>query len=98
MLEAGFAVQGKTALDLISAGRAEEFVDNTGGVNAEKNIKVRRGIFKYNNDTTNPVTGGDLLKECFVLDDETVCMLATGTSKAGKVIRIDDSQVIVEII
>lgn len=100
MIDAGFAVQGKTAADLITAGRAEEFVDNTGagGVNGAKTIKVRRGVFKYNNDTTDPVTEADILKECYVLDDETVTMLSTGTSKAGKVLGLDNDQVIVELI
>lgn len=100
MVDAGFAVQGKKAVDLIAAGRAEEFIDNTGagGINGAKSIKVRRGVFKYSNDTTNPVTEADILKECYVLDDETVTMLSTGTSKAGKVLGLDNDQVIVEII
>lgn len=94
----GYAVPGKKAEGLLAAGRAEEFVDNTGagGTNGAKTVKVRRGAFKWSNDSVNPVTTQDILKNCYVLDDETVTVLATGASLAGKVIGISDSQVIVE--
>jgi putative NADPH-quinone reductase len=100
MVDSGYAVAGKKATGLITAGRAEEFVDNTGagGVNGAKTVKVRRGVFKYNNDTTNPVTKSDVLKDCYVLDDDTVTILNTGASKAGKIIGLDDDQVIIEMI
>ena len=96
----GFAVPGKKAEGLLIAGRAEEFVDNTGPGNANgaKTVRVRRGVFKYSNDATNPITATDSLKECYIFDDETVTMLAVGTSKAGKIIRLDGDQVIVEIL
>jgi hypothetical protein len=35
---------------------------------------------------------------CFVLDDDTVTILNTGASKAGKIIGLDDDQVIIEMI
>lgn len=99
MVDGGYAVPGKKATGLLPAGRAEEYVDNTGtgGTNGAVMIKVVRGVFRYDNDTTNPITEGDLLKDCYVLDDETVTMLNSGTSKAGKVLGIDGDEVIVEI-
>lgn len=94
----GYAVPGKQAEGLLIAGRAEEFVDNTGagGTNGAKTVRVRRGVFKWNNDTTNPVTPQDALKTCYILDDETVTMLATGASPAGKVIGLENGEVLVE--
>lgn len=96
----GYAVPGDMAEGLIAAGRAEEFVDNTGagGSNGAKTVRVRRGVFKWNNDTTNPVTPQDVLKTCYILDDETVTMLAVGTSPAGKVLGLENGEVIVEIL
>lgn len=94
----GYAVPGKKAEGLIAAGRAEEFIDNTGIGNADgaKTVKVRRGVFKFSNDITNPVTPKDILKTCYIFDDETVTILATGASPAGKVIGLENGEVLVE--
>ena len=94
----GYAVPGKKAEGLLIAGRAEEFVDNTGagGTNGAKTVRVRRGVFKWSNDATNPVTPQDVLKTCYILDDETVTTLATGASPAGKVIGLENGEVLVE--
>lgn len=94
----GYAVPGDTAVGLIAAGRAEEFVDNTGGADGALTVKVRRGVFKFDNDETDPVTAQDIMKDCYILDDETVTMLAVGTSIAGKVIGINNGEVLVEIL
>lgn len=94
----GFAIPGKKAAGLITAGRAEEFIDNTGGADGAKLIKVRRGTFKYSNDSTTPVTEKDLLKDCYIVDDETVTITEIGTSKAGKVIGLENGEVIIEIL
>ena len=97
MVDGGFAVAGQKAANLITAGRAEEYVDNT-GADGDVTIKVRRGVFMYENDTTNPVTESDVLKDCYVLDDETVTILDIDASKAGKILGFEDDQVIVEMI
>jgi len=99
MHDAGYAVSGKKATGLVACGRAEEFVDNTGtgGTNGAQNIRVRRGVFLFENDETNPVGIEHLLKDCYVFDDETVTALETGASVAGKVVGLSGSQVIVEI-
>lgn len=94
----GYAVPGTTADTLIAAGRAEVFVDNTGGADGAVSVKVRRGVFKFDNDDTDPVTAQDIKKDCYILDDETVTMLAVGTSVAGKVIGLDNGEVLVEIL
>lgn len=92
----GYAVPGSTATGLKAAGRAEEFVDNTGGADGARTVRVRRGVFKWNNDDAEPVTEQDYMKDCYIKDGETVTMLAEGTSVAGKVIRLDNGEVIVE--
>lgn len=96
----GYAIPGKAGVGLLAAGRAEEYVDNTGagGTNGARTVRVRRGVFKFNNDTEDAVTAQDILKDCYILDDETVTMASEGNSKAGKVIGLDDGEVIVEIL
>ena len=96
VLETGLAVPGKKATGLVAAGRAEEFVDNTGGADGAKTVRVRRGVFKWSNDETNPVTALEVMKTCYVFNDETVTALATGASAAGKVIGIENGDIIVE--
>lgn len=98
-IEAGFAVPGKTATDLIYVGRAEETIDNSEGDNGDVAIEVRRGnAFKFDNDTSDPVAAGHLFTDCYIVDDQTVSSShATNTrSIAGKVIGFDDSSVWVE--
>lgn len=92
----GYAIPGKKATALLVAGRAEQYVDNTGGADGAKTVRVRRGVFKWSNDVTNPVTSQDVLKSCYIFDDETVTVLATGASAAGKIIALENGEVIVE--
>lgn len=92
----GMAVPGSKSDKLIAAGRAEEFVDNTAGADGEVTIRVRRGVFKWNNAATGAVTAKDVLGKCYIADDETVTSTATGASVAGKVIGLEGNYVIVE--
>jgi hypothetical protein len=94
----GFAIPGKKATDLTAAGRAEETVENT-GADGELSIRVTRGVFVFDNTATtaNKVTAAHVLKNCYIEDDQTVTALATGASAAGRVIRVDDDGVAVEI-
>ncbi len=93
----GLAVPGATAEDLTSAGRAEETVQNTGADGAAS-VKVCRGVFIFENTATeNKVTAAHVLKDCYIEDDQTVTALSTGTSVAGRVIRVDDEGVAVAL-
>ena len=94
----GYAVPGKKSAGLTAAGRAEETVENTGG-DGELVIRVTRGVFVYANTSTaaNKVGAGHVLKPCYIQDDQTVTALATGSSVAGLVIRVNDNGVAVEI-
>jgi hypothetical protein len=93
---AGYAVPGNAASGLLVAGRAEENVDNTGGADGAATVKVSRGIFKYANDSASPVAATDLLKDCYILDDQTVSILGTNRSKAGKVLGVEPDGVWVD--
>lgn len=99
MLDGGYVVAGKKATGLIAVGRLEESFDNTGagGTNGAIEVNVKRGVFPFENDATNPVTVDHLMQNCYVFDDETVTSLETGASKAGKVVGFENGQVLVEM-
>lgn len=94
----GFAVPAKKAANLTTAGRAEETVKNE-GADGEATIRVSRGVFVFSNTATqaNKLTQAHVLKPCYMEDDQTVTALATGSSVAGLVVRVDSSGVAVEI-
>jgi hypothetical protein len=95
----GYAVPGSAATTLIAVGRAEAQVDNSSGTNGDKNITVRRGIFRFANSGADVVTRTEIGKSCYIVDDQTVAKTdGTGTrSVAGKVIDLDSAGVWVEI-
>lgn len=95
---AGLSIPGETAEGLTAAGRAEETIENSGADGAVS-IKVTRGVFVFDNTATpaNKVTQAHVLKTCYIEDDQTVTALATGASAAGRVIRVDDDGIAVEI-
>lgn len=94
----GFAVPGAKATGLIAVGRAEETVTNS-GVDGAVSVSVQRGVFIWENTTTaaNKIKGAHLMGPCYMEDDQTVTALATGASLAGRVVRVDESGVAVEI-
>lgn len=92
----GMAVPGSKSAGLTAAGRAEETVQNDCD-DGDVVIRVKRGVFVYDNSADNPVTEAHLLKECYLEDDCTVSSSSDGSSVAGKVIRIDSSGIAVEI-
>lgn len=96
---AGFAASATATAANVTIGRADETVDNTGGLNGAKRAKVRRGVFRYANSA-----GADLIalsevgKDCYVVDDQTVAKTnAAGVRPvAGKVFDVDAQGVWVE--
>lgn len=95
----GYAAPGSTALNLVYLGRFEETVDNTGGANGAKTVKIRRKkAFLWKNSAGDAVTQAEMGKTCYIEDDETVSKTnGTGTrSAAGKVAGIDANGVWVE--
>lgn len=94
---AGFAIPGKTATGLTFAGRAEEQVDNRGGVDGAVTVKVHRNrAFKWANDGS--ITQAQMLKTAYIVDDATVAATdSSGTrSAAGRIVGIDTDGVWVE--
>lgn len=86
----GNAIPARKAADLTAAGCVVEVHDDY--------VIVERGCFFWDNDSnaTNKVTEAHVGKDCYMLDDCTVTMLATDTSRAGKVLGFEGDQVIVE--
>lgn len=84
-----FAIAAAVDTGLVAVGRAEHAVDATGLANGDVSVQVRDGIFKFENDGTDPVT--DLFSACYIVDDETVSSSSdTGArSIAGVVAALD---------
>jgi len=92
VLDAGYAKPGTGATGLLAAGRAEEAVDNTGGANGDRTVRVRRGVFRFANSAGDPVVQADIGSVCFIEDDETVAKTSnSGALSAAGVIREIDS-------
>lgn len=95
----GYAVPGSVATTLRAVGRLSEdqpdFLPGqtitNAGASGTKQINVDVGTFKYVNSGANAITQAMVGGPCYVEDDETVSSDATGTSMAGKVIKLDDS-------
>ncbi|MGH6887979.1 MAG: hypothetical protein ACREHF_02080 [Rhizomicrobium sp.] len=86
------AVPGATATTLISYGRAEAQADNSAGADAAINVRVRRGVFRFDNSASGDlITMQHVGTDCYVVDDHTVAH-TSGTSTrsvAGKVFDVD---------
>lgn len=94
VLNAGNAEPGTVATGLVAVGRAEERVDNTGGSAGGKTVKVRPGVFRYQNsaaaDEIDLTHVGSL---CYIVDDQTVAATdGTGARSAAGVVRDVDAQ------
>lgn len=88
----GFAVPGSVATTLISQGRAESLVDNTGGADGAKTVLVRRQkAFKFLNHGADLVVQADFGKTCYIVDDQTVAKTTGGATRsaAGKVLGVE---------
>jgi hypothetical protein len=93
----GYAIPAKKAANITAAGRAEETVQNT-GADGELVIRVSRGVFVFDNTAAaDKLKASHVLTPCYIEDDHTVTALATGSSVAGLVVRVDDTGVAVEI-
>ncbi|WP_439604346.1 hypothetical protein [Shinella sp.] len=98
VMESGLAVPGKTALNLIVLGVSEETVVNAGADGAAK-VHTKRGVFKFFNLGADPVLVGDVGKDCYLVDDQTVAK-GSGTntrSVAGKIISVESDGVFVRV-
>ena len=98
VLDAGNAKPGVTAAGLVAVGRAEETVDNTGGANGAKTVKVKRGVYRFENAAADLVAATNIGSPCYVVDDQTVAATHAGNTRsaAGIVRDVDDAGVWVE--
>jgi len=96
---AGNAIPAADTASTRVIGRAEETVDNIGGLAGDRSIVVKPGCFKYNNSPANPVTIASIGLPCFILDDNTVAVAAGPTNdiRAGIVVRVDADGVYVDL-
>ena len=97
---AGYAAPAAAAAGLLCLGRAEEEVDNTSGADGAVKVLVRRGVFKWDNSAgADAITGADIGRTCYMVDDETVAKThAVATrSAAGTVVAVDSTGVWVSV-
>jgi hypothetical protein len=95
----GYAQPGAVATTLTYLGRADQFVDNTGGANGAATVMVRRRrAFYWQNSATDAVTQASVGKVCYIADDQTVSATngANTQSAAGIVLSVDANGVWVE--
>lgn len=69
---AGRAVPAADTAGLRVVGLAQEQSDNSAGAAEATYVLVLAGVFKLDNDATNPVAQADQGRPCFVVDDQTV--------------------------
>ncbi|MBG6160537.1 hypothetical protein IWQ54_000187 [Labrenzia sp. EL_195] len=95
----GHAVPFSTATGLVSLGRAESRLDNSGGIDGAVTGRFKAGIFRFDNSAAaDQITSADIGADCYAVDDQTVAKTdGTGTrSVAGKVFDVDTVGVWVE--
>jgi hypothetical protein len=88
----GFATPGAVATTLKALGRAEENVDNTGGANGAKTLRIKKGVFRFANSAAGDlIAAADIGNDCFIVDDQTVAKTNGGATRsiAGKVFDVD---------
>lgn len=89
---AGYLTKGATATGSVGVGRAEEQVDNSGGAAGDLDIRVRAGVFRFNNSAAgDAITIAEIGDVCFIVDDETVAKTdgAATRSPAGFIHDVD---------
>lgn len=100
VLDAGVAKPATAAPGLLSAGRAEETVDNTGGEDGDKTVRVKRGCFRFANGADADEIGlADVGATAYWIDDQTVGLTddGGGRSAAGPVFDVDEGGVWVQL-
>lgn len=98
VLTGGFAKPGVTGAGLVTVGVFDEAAVG-GAADGDVKAKVKRGCFKFANAAgADAVLASHVEASCYVMDDQTVTITATGRSVAGKVYALaEDGGVWVEI-
>ena len=92
----GYAVEASKAENLTVAGCALTLTDNSKGDAGAVSVPVRRAAFVWANDGS--ISQTDLLKDAYVSDAQTVTITAEGSSRAGKILAVDDDGVTIEMV
>jgi hypothetical protein len=88
---AGYIVPAGDVVGNVNVGRAESYVDNTGGANGAKEVIYAPGVLKLATSGANAVLQADVGKTVYSLDDQTVVKAAgvTNNIAAGMLEEID---------
>lgn len=90
----GYAKPGVTATGLVAVGRFDRRADNSAGASGDIRAKVRKGVFRFANSAgADEVLISHVGDNCYIVDDQTVAIVATGRSIAGRVEQVDDQGV-----
>lgn len=93
--ESGYAVAATKTTGLTIVGIANAYVDNRNGNDGDVEIMVKRGTFVFGNAGNIKVT--DLMKPCFVADNQSVTLLETESSKVGMILQVTEDGVTVDL-
>jgi hypothetical protein len=77
-------------------GVVKEDVDNSTGVAGDRKVELKRGIFKWAKDGTNPPTPADVGKMVFAVDNQTISRSAATGTPAGLCEQVDSDGVWVD--
>lgn len=91
----GYAEPAAAVAGLKVAGCVQNYCDNRTGTDGEVAVKVKRGVFVWENDGSIKTT--DLLKPCYIKDETTVTITAAGSSPAGVILEVAADGVTVDM-
>lgn len=83
---------GATSTTHIALGRCEQ----SAAAGEAEELRIRSGIFKFENEGSS-IDNGDVGSLCYVTDDQTVNISATGRSVAGRVYKVESDGVWVAV-
>jgi hypothetical protein len=86
----GYCKPGVTGAGLIAAGCFQARADNSAGASGDIRAKVKKGVFRFANSAgADEVLISHVGDNCYIADDQTVAIVATGRSIAGRVEQVD---------
>ncbi len=95
VLDTGYLDVGSEATGLLAVGIAQKTIDNSGGSPGDTVMPVSLGygpkgirIHFLLNSANDPIAAADVGDDCYIEDGSTVSLDSTGTSKAGRIMRI----------
>ena len=80
----GLATKGATATGLTAVGVAEKRADNSAGADSAINVRVRRGVFCFDNSTSSDaIAEKDIGATVYIVDDHTVALTNGSSSRSA---------------